>query len=328
MENYPLKDWIPYRLDLRDSESIVCQWRYIADKKFTEPFFQDSTAKCAVYEENRKMYKPATQLNGIIDFADKVRAIEPTAFIFHVSRCGSTLLAQLLSLDPQNIVLSEAPILDEVMREISFSKFEIPEEEINASIKAVIKLLGKKRSGNEQHLFVKLDSWHIFYSDKLRALYPSTPFIFSYRRPDEVIRSQLKSPGMHAAAGVIQPILFGFELNDALFQEREVYISKVLEKYFENYLKIIETDKNSIFVDYAEGILPILDKIVSFLNLDIEDTIKAKMLERTQFHSKSPNTVFEEKPLEDEVPVYQQKVYKMYESLANKSKKQPIDLSF
>lgn len=328
MKDYPLKDWIPYRLDLRDSESILCQWRYIADKTFTEPFFQDSTSKCTIYEENRRMYKPTTQLNGIIDFADKVPTIEPTAFIFHVSRCGSTLLAQLLSLDPQNIVISEAPILDEVMREISFSEFEVVEEKINASIKSVIKLLGKKRSGNEKHLFVKLDSWHIFYYDKLRALYPDTPFVFSYRRPDEVIRSQLKSPGMHAAPGVIQPALFGFELNDVLFLEREVYVSKVLEKYFENYLKIIEADKKSIFVDYAEGILPILDKIASFLNLDIEKTIKAKMIERTQFHSKSPNTVFEEKPLEDEVPVYQQKVFEMYESLANKSKNEPMGLRF
>jgi hypothetical protein len=321
MKGYPLKDWIPYRLDLRDSDSILSQWRYIADKTFTEPFFQDSTAKCTIYEENRKMYKPTTQLNGLIDFADKVPTIEPTAFIFHVSRCGSTLLSQLLSLDPQNIVISEAPILDEVMREISFSKFVVPEEEINQVIKAVIKLLGKKRSGDEKHLFVKLDSWHIFYYDKLRTLYPETPFIFSYRRPDEVIRSQLKSPGMHAAAGVIQPALFGFELNDVLLLQREVYISKVLEKYFEIYLKIIGNDEKSIFVNYAEGILPIFDKIVSFLNLDIEETIKAKMIERTQFHSKSPNSVFEEKPLEDEIPGYQQKVFEMYELLANKYKK-------
>lgn len=321
MDDYPLKDWIPYRLDLLNPESIMCQWRYIADKTFTEPFFQESTSKCTIYEENRRMYNPTTQLNGLIDFGDKVPAIEPTAFIFHISRCGSTLLAQLLSLDAQNIVISEAPILDEVMREISFRKFEVPEEEINASIKAVIKLLGKKRSGNQKHLFVKLDSWHIFYYEKLRELYPDTPFIFSYRRPDEVIRSQVANPGMHVLAGAIQPALFGFELHDVLMLEREVFISKVLETYFENYLKIIDIDKKSIFVDYAEGILPILEKIESFLNLDIEEAIKAKMIERTQFHSKSPSTIFEEKPLDDKLPDYQRKVFGMYETLTNSTRK-------
>lgn len=42
------------------------------------------------------------------------------------------------------------------------------------------------------------------------------------------------------------------------------------------------------------------------------------MFERTQFHSKRPNTVFEEKPLDDEVPDYQKKVFMMYEKLSQK----------
>ena len=38
---------------------------------------------------------------------------------------------------------------------------------------------------------------------------------------------------------------------------------------------------------------------------------------RTQFHSKKPNTVFEEKPLEGELPEYQKAVFGMYEKLAS-----------
>jgi len=315
MDNYILKDWIPYRLDFQDPTTVLCEWRFISDKRFTEPFFQNSTSKCTIYAENRQIYVPTTQLESLVDFADKVPSIEPNAFIFHISRCGSTLFSQLLSLDNQNIVISEAPILDEVLREISFSKFEVSEEEINSSVKAVIKLLGKKRMDDEKQLFIKLDSWHIFYYDKLRKLYPDTPFIFSFRRPDEVIRSQLINPGMHAARGVIQPVLFGFELNDVLFLDPEVYISKVLEKYFESFLEIIETDKNTLFVDYAEGILPLFDKIADFLNLKIDENTKTKMTERTQFHSKSPNTVFEEKILENEISEHQKKVFELYEKL-------------
>lgn len=315
MDNYILKDWIPYRLDFRDSTTLRCEWRFISDKRFIEPFFQNSTSKCTIYKENRQVYVPTTQLESIVDFADKVPSIEPKAFIFHVSRCGSTLFSQLLSLDDQNIVISEAPILDEVLREISFSKSEISEEEINNSLKAIITLLGKKRTEEEKQLFIKLDSWHIFYYDKLRKLYPDTPFIFSYRSPDEVIRSQLINPGMHAARGVIQPALFGYELNEVLFLDPEVYISKVLEKYFESFLKIIEIDKNTLFVDYAEGILPIFNKIIDFLNLEIDENTKWKIIERTRFHSKSPNTVFEEKLQQNETPEHQKKVFELYQKL-------------
>ena len=316
MNTHPLKNWIPFRLNFYENE-LHCRWLYVADKKYTEPFFHQTTAQCKRLEENRKPFHAVSTLEGIIDFSENITSLAPTAFIFHVSRCGSTLLAQLLSLDEHNIVLAEPPIFDEVLREIAFQKPKISKEKIEDSLKAVVKFLGQKRTGNEQNYFIKLDSWHIFYYEKLRKLYPETPFIFSFRRPDEVIRSQVQESGMHAAPGVIQPEIFGFTLEEILKIERPIYVAKVLEKYFEKYVEIIEKDKNALFVNYAEGILTSLDKIEQFLELKIEPAIKQKMMERTQFHSKRPITVFEEKPLEDELPDYQRKVFAMYEKLAS-----------
>lgn len=316
MNEHTLKNWIPYRLNFY--ENVSCQWLFVDDKAFTEPFFHESTAKCRIYDENRHIFKSTSTLEGLISYAESISTVVPTAFIFHVSRCGSTLLAQLLSLDEQNIVLAEPPIFDEVLREIAFKNTNILEETINESLKAVVKFLGQKRTGLEKNLFIKLDSWHIFYYEKLRKLYPETPFIFSFRRPDEVIRSQIKESGMHAAPGVIQPEIFGFILEEILTIERPVYVAKVLEKYFEQYLQIIENDKNALFINYSAGILTNLDKIEQFLQLKIEPTIRQKMVERTQFHSKSPNTVFSEPPLDDVLPDYQQKVYSLYETLVQK----------
>ncbi len=228
MTPHPLKNWIPFRLDFLEKE-LHCRWLYVGDKKYTEPFFHETTGQCRVFEENRKPFHAVSTLDGIIDFSENITSVAPTAFIFHVSRCGSTLLAQLLSLDEQNIVLAEPPIFDEVLRDIAFKKPEIPEEKIEESLKAVVKFLGQKRTGEEQNFFIKLDSWHIFYYEKLRKLYPETPFIFSFRRPDEVIRSQVNESGMHAAPGVIQPAIFGFTLEEILAVERPVYVAKVLE---------------------------------------------------------------------------------------------------
>lgn len=317
MNPHPLKNWIPFRLELHEKK-LYCRWLYVENKKFTEPFFHETTGKCRIFEENRKPYYAISTLDGIIDFSEKLSSIAPTAFIFHISRCGSTLLAQLLSLDEQNIVLAEPPIFDEVLREIAFKNQDISEQKIDESLTAVVKFLGQTRTGNEQNFFIKLDSWHIFYYEKIRKLYPETPFIFSFRRPDEVIRSQIKEPGMHASPGVIQPEIFGFTLEDILTIKRPVYIAKVLEKYFERYLEIIEKDKNTLFIDYAEGILTSLDKIEQFLKLKIVPSVKQKMVERTQFHSKRPNIVFEEKPLQDELLEYQRKVFAMYEKLSKK----------
>lgn len=317
IKKYILKDWIPYQLDFQTDE-LLCKWLFISDKNFSEPFFHETTALCKVYEENRQIFKSVSTLSGMREFAQVVPSLEPTAFIFHVSRCGSTLLTQLLSIDNQYIVLSEPPILDDIMRNIAFQKPEIPEEEIDKSIKSIIKLLGKKRTGNETQFFIKLDSWHIFFYEKLRKLYPKTPFIFSFRRPDEVIRSQIQETGMHAAPGVIQPALFGFELMEILNLTRPVYVAKVLEKYFEIYLKIKDIDQNTLFLDYKEGILISLNKIQQFLNLNIDEATQAKIEKRSKFHSKRPNFIFDEKPLDSEIPDYQQYVFSLYEKLNDK----------
>ncbi|TAF75348.1 MAG: sulfotransferase family protein [Bacteroidetes bacterium] len=309
--NHPLINYIPFRLDFA-SDEILCKWLFIENKKFTEPFFQETTGFCKGFEENRKPIKSVSTLENLIEFSETIPTIAPTAFIFHVSRCGSTLLAQLLSLDSQHIVLAEAPILDEIIREISFNKPNINDSKINQYFKAAIKILGQIRTGNESHLFIKLDSWHIFYYQKLRELYPNTPFLFSYRQPNEVIRSQINQSGMHAAPGVIQPALFGFDLFEILKLSRPEYIAKVLEVYFEKFIEIQKTDKNAHFYDYKEGILTNLEKIIALLNLQIDTNTKEKMKIRSQFHSKMPNTVFSEAQIEKTIPKYQQKAMNLY----------------
>ena len=312
--NFPLKNWIPYRLDFRAAE-LTCEYLFVGEKAFVEPFFHETSGKCRGLAENRKPFKVKSSLETLIEISKEVPCVEPTAFIFHISRCGSTLLAQLLCLEEENIVLSEVPILDEVLRDLYFKREDISAEKRKEALRAVIKILGQKRTGKEQNLFIKLDSWDIFYYELLRELYPDTPFIFSYRRPNEVIRSQLKDAGMHAAPGVIEPALFGWTLEEILPLQRAVYVAKVLEKYLENYLKILDEDKNSLFLDYKEGAKNALEQLLGFVGLSLSEEFLQKVEHRLTFHSKRPNQSFEEPPLEEEIPVFQFKVMDLYEKL-------------
>ncbi|MBP6409484.1 MAG: sulfotransferase family protein [Pseudarcicella sp.] len=315
MKDYILKNWIPYKLDYQETNDILCQWLYLGENRFTEPFFEETTGLCRRLEINRNIQKSCTTFDGINDFSENIPHLEPTAFIFHISRCGSTLLAQLLSLDEQNIVVSEAPILDEIIRNVAYKSSLKTETEINNAIKSCIKLLGKKRSGNEENFFIKLDSWHIFYYQKLRQLYPNTPFIFSYRNPSEVIRSQEKNSGMHASPGIIQIDLFGLDFTESLKLSKPEYISKVLESYFNEYLKIIDSDKNCIFVNYNNGLLENLNQIKEFLKLHFSEEFKEKITERSKFHSKMPNQIFKEPAISTTIPEYQNTVKDLYEKL-------------
>ena len=99
----------------------------------------------------------------------------------------------LLGLDPQVIVLSEVPVLDEWLRSSLAERDPL--------FAATLRLLGQRRFGNEHALFVKTDCWHIFFADRLRRLYPETPFILLYRSPEAVLVSHRKIRGTQMVQG-------------------------------------------------------------------------------------------------------------------------------
>src|SRR6185436_3979913 len=136
--------------------------------------------------------------------------VAPTAFIFHISRCGSTLISQLLSLQSSNIVLSEVPFFDELLMwgyKNNCMPAALPH------LRSAFEIIAAKRNENDSKLFIKTDCWHIHFYKQLRELYPQTAFILLYRRPDEVIRSHQKNKGRHVIPGLIEPGIFGFDKN-------------------------------------------------------------------------------------------------------------------
>lgn len=78
-------------------------------------------------------------------------------------------------------------------------------------LQAAIKFIGQNKNGNEQILFIKTDSWHIFFHRTFRHLFPTAPFILLFRSPDEVIYSHQKVHGMQAIPRLIEPEIFGFK---------------------------------------------------------------------------------------------------------------------
>jgi hypothetical protein len=314
MQNQSLKNWVPYKLNF-ETEEMLCEWLFVGEKPFTEPFFEDTILVCKNFKENQNKYKSASSFEAITSFSEYTSYIKPTAFIFHVSRSGSTLLAQLLSLDIDNIVVAEAPFFDEILREINISKFKFSMEEIIQTFRAALKYYGKKRNGNEQNYFIKLDSWHLMYFELIRKAFPETPFIFSYRKPDEVVKSHGKLPGLQAVPGLLQPTIFGIILNDELLVNHQKYTAILLEKYFEKMMEISKIDKNTLFIDYADGIFTNIEHIETFLNLKIKESVKKQMEERTKFHSKKPTEVFSEINVNNELPDFQKKGQELYQKL-------------
>ena len=304
-----LKDWIPIKL-FSSSGIDHCRWLYVDNVNFTEPFFDQTILKCHKLPVNSKIYRPVSSLDILPKWSGQIESIAPTAFIFHVSRCGSTLISQLLGLNTENIVLAEVPFIDELLRSGHAGKTGV-----SSLVKAAISLYGAKRNEQNKRLFIKTDSWHIHFYKQLRELYPEVPFILLYRRPDEVIHSHQKKRGMQAVPGVIEPGVFNFIQEDIEGIGLDEYMAKVLETYFAAFISILKSDKLAIPVNYNEGAIPIVKKIAGATGITLTTDDIESMVQRSSFHAKNPGEVFEEPELDQPIPAYLEKSFELYRAV-------------
>lgn len=288
MENsqHHLQNWIPIKLIEKDNE-IYVEWIFLSDLKIAEPFFDETIAKCRSHLYNSKPFKVLSTIENVIDWSKELVSIPLKSLVFHVSRCGSTMLSQSLAASNENVMISEAPIIDQILR----SEF-LSSEKKAVLLKAVLGFFGQKRFSEEKHLIIKMDAWNIFEANYLRSIFPDIPFALLYRNPGEVLRSHQKMTGMHMVPNLIPPAVFGIsekEIQDKDFQE---YRALVLEKYFQAFLDFYESDKNVIMLNYNEGMKNVIEQFVTFVKINSSDVELNKMLERLKTHSKNGNAVF------------------------------------
>jgi len=280
-----LLDWIPYRL-MQDNDQALCRWLYVGEKEFTEPFFDSTIGICQQASQNSQLKRSVSDADALKQWKVHTNPVEPGALIFHVSRCGSTLVSQLLASSKENIVLSEVPFFDELLMGKSGIDINLPD---TALLSAAIAFHTHQRHPEQQRFFIKTDSWHMFYYNEYRELFPALPLILLYREPAAVIRSQKKNPGMHAVQGLSPARLFGIKDGPAT---REEYMGAVLEKYYQQFLTIVQQDKLAVLVNYGDGVLSMMEKISVAAGLTPTEEQRAIWQERSQYHAKYPAESF------------------------------------
>ncbi|WP_343708048.1 sulfotransferase family protein [Flavobacterium sp.] len=297
MENvqHLILNWLPIKLI--ESENEVCfEWLYLSDIPFAEPFFEETIAKCRSHSYNSKPFKLISTAENLIDWSKELDCVELKSLVFHVSRCGSTMLSQSLATSSENIMVSEAPIIDQILRSEAFDA-----DIKSVLLESVIRLLGQKRFPEQKNLIIKLDAWSIFKASYLRSVFPEIPFALLYRNPDEVLRSHQKMAGMHMVPNIIPSSVFGItfkEIQEISFQQ---YQALVLEKYFQGFVDFYEEDSNVIMLNYNDGMKNVIERFISFIDVSFSKNEINLMLERLKKHSKNENAVFAGDSYKDDV---------------------------
>jgi len=307
---------VPYQL-IHSGEELQCDWINTLDKRFTEPFFDDTYFSLRILDQKNRTQRYISALAEMQQKGGRLDSVTPAVFIFHLSRCGSTLVSQLFATSGRFIVLSEVPFFDELLQ-LPLSVPGFDEADIPGLFSSALNYYGRKRFAAEEHMIIKTDCWHIFFYDTLRKMFPQTPFVLMYRSPDEVLASLLKLAGRQTVPELVDPRMFGLPGMPEVYQ-REIYTATILEKLLTKFLEVAEKDKNCLPVNYNEGALTVVKKIAALANIELSGEETGIMEQRSHYHSKNPGELFSEEPAAD-VPECLLKAMRLYEALEQKRK--------
>jgi gluconate kinase len=217
-----LAGWLPISVSWA-SEQPQIDWRFFGEERLTAPFFDDSVSRVSA-RPFVQTFRRLTDFAVAEQWAKRSPGLRPDGFIFHMSRCGSTLVAQMLAARDDSVVLSEPPPIDAILS----GGGGVSDDQRTRWLRAMMSALGQRRSGHERHLFVKFDSWHIGQLPLIARAFPDTPWIFLYRDPQAVLASHLRQRGAHTVPTLIDPGLFGMTQAEALALSPAAYCARVL----------------------------------------------------------------------------------------------------
>ncbi|HWW26712.1 MAG TPA: aspartyl beta-hydroxylase [Caulobacter sp.] len=200
----PATGWLPAEVTQVEGRATVA-WLRFGRRRLSESFYDDSLVRRRFLPFNR-LFAIRTALDDLEARAAALPALEPAGLIFHMSRCGSTLAAQMLAATPAHVVVSEAPPINAITQ-----RGDLDDDAKAVLLRAMVAALGQARNG-ETRLFLKLDCWHSRDLPLFRLAFPRTPWVFLYREPVEVMVSQTRRRGMQMTPSLVPPSTFGLDL--------------------------------------------------------------------------------------------------------------------
>ena len=188
-----LKGWLPVDAVVVDGRPGLW-WMEMPDVSLKEPFFQQTVERAKMDCSNRG--ELFTEFDVLLQLEKDLDSVPPTGFIFHSSRCGSTFVANACREIHNSIVLSEPNAVDKLVARFFTDAADggVKESLYSVFLRGVVHALGQRRSGSEQHLFIKFACTSFAQLERITRIWPRVPWSFLYRNPVETIVSNVNDP--------------------------------------------------------------------------------------------------------------------------------------
>ena len=219
----------------------------------------------------------------------------PDLFVFHVGRCGSTLLANMLSGSEEWLVLKEPPIVNDLLAARLAAATASAERVDRLLRSAILFLLGTAgRDAVPAKRAVKLSAWNVTLGWRLLELFDTTPSIFLYRSPVETVASLLfQRPGWFDLLHLSREVQARFfpSTRNALEREALTPVSMLAHAWTSAVDAALALPADRVhYIDYASlhaHPSEALANLMAFVGSDASPRTLALMLAKHKIYSKN-----------------------------------------
>lgn len=271
------KCWIPYHYDAKTRSILWC----LPDGRAIEPFHDQFISRCRQRILLNQLLTPRTALSQI----NSNYEFQLAGFVFHLSRCGSTLLSGSFAEIECASVLSESPLLTAFLLDPTLTR-----EEKTKYLPALIRLQGEGGHTKSRQIIIKWNAWDIFCWPMIRELYPQTPVLLLTRDPVEILASHARSAGRHMsgdpAMANFHPV-FNKPTDTRLLDFRIQVLGGLL-----NGMADVANEAGILVVDYRQLNVARIQQIARHFDVALNEGELDRIQQRMQRHSKEPERQF------------------------------------
>ena len=272
--------WLPYGYDAKKRTLAWC----LPNGSATEPF-QDQTISRYRQQLINQLLNPKTTLASALE--SPVHSEQPAGFIFHLSRCGSTLVSGSCAELESVSVLSESPALTEALLDT-----HLPVEQQRQLLQRLVAWQARAVAPfavGKQRLVIKWNAWDIFRWPLIRSLYPQVPVLLLTRHPVEILASHQRSAGRHMAG---DKSLAGFHPVFSTGGDILAMRVRVLASLLDSMATVVHQPAVTL-IDYRQLDVESILGICANFGLEVGGANRGRIEQRMLSHTKEPERKFQ-----------------------------------
>lgn len=278
--NADLKGFLPVDAVVVDGRPGLL-WMDMSGVSLAEPFFQQTVER--VRYGRGELF---TEFDVLLQLEKQLDSVPPTGFIFHSSRCGSTLVSNACRAINNSIVLSEANSIDKLIARLITDPGDVKTSLYSVFLRGVVHALAQRRAGNEKHLFIKFACCSFPLIAQIKRIWPNVPWLFLYRDPVETIVSNLNDvpPWLLDNDRRVLASITGASPAEVAEMSLEELCARTIGSLFSTAHRLANGDE--LLLNYKQLSVPVISSVLRFFKVSPSATELETIEHGSQIYSK------------------------------------------